>query len=450
MSPAGIHPILGIAIVLVALGVIFGGTHAVVRAGGLRGEWSRKVIHGGMGAVCATFPLLFRDPWPVDVLAIIAVVALYALRRAGARAGNLAGVLHCVGRSSVGELLFPIGVALVFRMAQGDVVAYVVPVLVLTFGDAAGALVGKRFGKHTYLTNTGVKSIEGSLAVFVASFAVTASVLIVAGRMPTGEALIVALLVGIIGSLSEGILAAGADNLVLPLTVFALLQALAHVGFTGLSGRVVAIVGLLCVVWAARKFTSLDGGGLLAAVLFGYLCYALGGPAYLLAPLVLFAFHLYSTVRLRRSEPLAHGADAVAWVGVAGLSWIAAGRSGMVSMDVAYAGFSLSLAAHLAMMHVATQMHLGTTPIGVLGGSVKAFVLLLLAGAGAGYPMAFWLVGGIVCASCLWPLSLLFACTRGEAWGRNDWTPWLRQTVFAAGFSMAAAFVSDYFGRRLP
>lgn len=54
------------------------------------------------------------------------------------------------------------------------------------YGDAAGALIGKRFGKHK-LTGShieGTKSVEGSAAMFVTSFITVLIILMIRGRMP--------------------------------------------------------------------------------------------------------------------------------------------------------------------------------------------------------------------------------------------------------------------------
>ena len=150
-------------LVVLSLGLLLALIHKLP----LSPEASRKSVHVGMGIICLTFPWLFSTNWHVDLLATLAVTTLLAIRWMKPPLGK---VLHGIERLSFGELLFPIGVAIVFRLANGDLGIYFPAISILTFADTAGALIGKRFGKHIYNTNAGQKSLEGSLAVFVVSF----------------------------------------------------------------------------------------------------------------------------------------------------------------------------------------------------------------------------------------------------------------------------------------
>jgi phytol kinase len=130
-------------------------------------EWSRKFVHIGMGIVCLTFPWLFSGSMPVIALAVIATVALVALRTVPSLRANYSCVLCDVERRSLGEFTFIAGIACTFILAHGEPLVYVLPVAVLTFADSVAALIGKRFGSRRFNSPAGPKSFEGSAAFFV-------------------------------------------------------------------------------------------------------------------------------------------------------------------------------------------------------------------------------------------------------------------------------------------
>ena len=134
------NPFVGIALVLVALGALIAVVKWLQTRRVVGAETARKMVHIGMGIICLMFPLLFSDAWPVWILAGFAVIALGALRLVPWLKCSAGTVLHDVNRRSLGEVYFPIGVAAVFAMAGENSLRFVIPVALLTFADAAGAL----------------------------------------------------------------------------------------------------------------------------------------------------------------------------------------------------------------------------------------------------------------------------------------------------------------------
>lgn len=338
-----------------------GGLIGAVHCSPLKGEAARKAIHVGMGCICLSFPWLFHEAWPVDLLAVLATLALLALRFLKPSIGQ---VLHDIARRSIGELLFPIGVALVFRLSEGIESLYLPAVAILTFGDSAGALIGRRYGKHQYRTNAGTKSIEGSTAVFIVSALI---VFFLGDHRDLQSALLTALVAGLFIAMAEGILSAGVDNLILPITAYALLYFLRDLSLTELLSRIGMIAGLASILFFIRKITSLNGGGLLSVMIFGYLCLALGGPAYLIAPSILFAIHLLTSWRSHELRTMEHSADAVAAVVVPGLIWITLKTSQQYPDTTCYTGFTITLMAQVALLHAATRRHLNKHPCRIMG-----------------------------------------------------------------------------------
>ena len=73
------HPVIASLLVLTALGAVV----LVAKAGSSRWNWHpelpRKFVHVGMGLICLSFPWLFTDPLPVQILSGVAVLFLLAL-----------------------------------------------------------------------------------------------------------------------------------------------------------------------------------------------------------------------------------------------------------------------------------------------------------------------------------------------------------------------------------
>lgn len=159
-----IHPLIGMALVLAGLGGLLATATMLRQRQWLSAELARKLVHIGMGVLTLSFPWLFRESWPVIALAALAVATLLVVRLLPSWRQRVGGALHDVARQSLGEIYFPLSVAIVFVFARGEPMLFVVPILILTFADAVAALVGVRYGAAHYTTLEGRKSTEGSVA----------------------------------------------------------------------------------------------------------------------------------------------------------------------------------------------------------------------------------------------------------------------------------------------
>ncbi len=315
-------PFAGIALVLGALGALLAVVKAVQGRGVLGAEAARKAVHVGMGSICLAFPLLFKDAWPVWVLAGLAAAALGALRVVPVLRRAVGGVLHDVKRPSLGEMYFPAGVAVVFTLARGDALAFGVPVALLTFADAAGALVGKRWGRIKYETLEGRKSIEGSLAVGVTAWACVAVPLMGTGHDWRASAVLGAI-IGIFGMMVEAISWRGLDNVFLPLAAFAQLAVDLGLSLESLMTRLAVLVAITAAAWVWRRGTVADDSARLGAALALYFFWSVGGWPWLVAPAVLLASYVRLMPAGAGGMPR-HNLVAVICVGSAGLVWAVA------------------------------------------------------------------------------------------------------------------------------
>ena len=187
-------------------------------------EWVRKLFHLGMGLFTLSLPWLFASAWPVVVMCVVTVALLMAIRRSPLLQRKFGAVLGNVARCSHGEMYFSLGVATLFIWAKNDRVLYLISILLLTFADAAAALVGKRFGAHRYPTIGGHKSLEGSLAFLTVAVACIYVPLALSSNVDAGAALLLALTVALLLTIIEAIASRGLDNLLIPLAAYALLR----------------------------------------------------------------------------------------------------------------------------------------------------------------------------------------------------------------------------------
>ena len=343
-----VNPAAGIALVLGLLTALMLGVRLLQQRAVVGPELARKLVHLGLGTVCLGFPGIFRAPEPVWAVAGLAVAAMLIVRLVGPVRAVLGHVLGGVGRTSFGEIYFPIAVALVFTLARGDVAAYCAPVAILAYADAAGALVGQRWGRHRYRAVESMKSLEGSAAVFGVTWV---AVMIVVGgwtRVPWPEMVLTGLIMAAFAALVEAVSWRGLDNLLVPIVAFAQMRIYPGIAWTDLLVRAV-VMGLLVALMLTWRRRLLDSSARLGAALVMYFFWSLGDIRWLVAPLVLVA----SYTRLMPTVPGGvdrHYLAAVLCIGSAGLGW-ACMNAWMPSPQWLWL-FTLGLAAQQAIIAV--------------------------------------------------------------------------------------------------
>lgn len=371
-----------IAILAVVLGLA--GGLAVVRLVASRRHWSpevaRKTIHVAMGLVCAAFPWIFDRPLPVWILAALSTLPLLILRTLPALRNTVGSALHGIERPSYGEVLFAPAVALVFQLSHGDPLLHAVSVGVLTLADTAGALAGTRWGKHRYASGEGYKSVEGSTAFAIAAFLCTALPLGLTGRTEWPEAVCIGMIVSLLSMMAEGLADRGFDNLILPPGVLLILVRLMPLGIVDLSIRTVSAGALLALVTAAARWSSLSGGALLGAALFGYGCATLADPRFVLPPVAMFLCHLAAMRRHDLKSRFDHRLDAVLSQALAAFPWVFTVTFNLLPTSIALAGVSFAIACQLALSDAATRWELEPRRLCAASSTVKGWLFAGLAG----------------------------------------------------------------------
>lgn len=191
------------------VGLLAEGLHRYTAAGS---ETVRKVVHMGVGNVILL-------AWWLQVpagLGIAASVFFSAIAFLSYRLPILPSI-NGVGRKSLGTFFYAVSIgALMAGFWSHQPQFAVLGVLVMTWGDGLAALIGQRFGRHPYKLWGIQKTWEGSLAMAVASFAVSGLVLAIVqgGGWQTWT---IAAIVALIATGLEAFSKYGVDNLTVPL-----------------------------------------------------------------------------------------------------------------------------------------------------------------------------------------------------------------------------------------
>lgn len=248
------NSLIGMTIVLIVFCTLLTTLRAWQRKANPDPELVRKLFHLGMGIFTLSLPWLFASVWPVMVMCSVTVTLLLAIRHSPPLQRKFGAVLSNVARCSHGELYFSLGVATLFVWAKNDRLFYLMAILLLTFADAAAALVGKRFGAHPYSTLGGRKSVEGSLAFLTVAVVCIYAPLALTPNVDAAAGLLLALAVALLLTILEALATRGLDNLVLPLAAYALLRNLQSWTSDELNTLLVGVVLLTVAFLLAAGF----------------------------------------------------------------------------------------------------------------------------------------------------------------------------------------------------
>jgi dolichol kinase len=233
-------------------------------------EVQRKLIHISLGLYCLTFPYVFTAAWEVIETCALAV-GLFMLAR-GTMRKSLGGGLHAVERTSYGEILFAVSVALLFWLKDGHFISttmhhkpppgqilYILPILTLTLCDALSALVGSRYGRRVFHIEEGKKSIEGVVVFAVTAWLFSLIAFLLLTDIGRGEAVMLSFITAVFGALLEAASWRGLDNLFIPLGLYFLLSNLIYAGAGGLVALAsVFLLLLIALLYVARRRSRQD------------------------------------------------------------------------------------------------------------------------------------------------------------------------------------------------
>lgn len=202
-----------------------------------RRKVTAKLLHISMGMLALSFPWIFSQASQVWMLATVATLALLALslvRRLKTRNDDSLNANH---RKSYGLVCFPVAIATLYSLAEGQLLLYLIPLLILTFADSMAALVGIFYGSHHYQGPDGPKTIEGSLTMFIITMSCVYTILDIETSLRFQIIILIAFNLAVVITLVEAISWRGLDNFTIPVAGFYLLQAYLPLTSAGLAAH---------------------------------------------------------------------------------------------------------------------------------------------------------------------------------------------------------------------
>jgi phytol kinase len=180
-------------------------------------ELVRKVVHIGTGNVLLIAWWLHIPIW----LCVTAGVTFSAIAFAS-HYTNILPMIQDVGRKTYGVFYYALSITILVVFLWDSHPQYaVIGVMVMSWGDGMAALIGKRFGKHSFVHLGNKRSLEGSFAMFVTSLIVMIGIFGITHSIHTRD-IAIAIPVAAIAALLEAYSPGGTDNISVPLSSAAL------------------------------------------------------------------------------------------------------------------------------------------------------------------------------------------------------------------------------------
>jgi phytol kinase len=313
-------------------------------------EHSRKIAHVGLGLATLSFPFLFHEMWPVVVLVAVTVGVLAAMRWVEPVRSRFGSVVDGVERRTGGGLYFPIAAGLLFLITKGDPVLFGIPILTLTFADAAAALIGVQYGRIRIRTGVEAKTLEGSVAFFTTAFLTTHIPILLFTNTGRVESLLIGIIFGVVVMMMEAVSLRGLDNFFIPFGGYLLLDSFLQKNAYELTTALVVIILLLSLVLLLRKQRTLSDTAMLAGVLAGFVAWTAGGWKWVVPMLVLFLTYTILWPRRRLVLERPHELFAVLAVVSSGMLWLV--LAFVLKLGELYYPYTISFAAHMCFIGI--------------------------------------------------------------------------------------------------
>lgn len=184
--------------------------------------FTRKVIHIGVGMMSWGLHFLFDSPWYF----IVACGFFVVLNLLDWHYGFFAAMASS-DKSNLGTVYFPLAAAVVIFLFWEQPPLMVAALMPLTWGDGLAPVVGRAYGRRSYIVHTSVRTVEGSAGFFLAGFLFTWLALwVVPGPPAIGPvgSLLPAFVITIATTLIEAVSIWGLDNLTITAAAIAILS----------------------------------------------------------------------------------------------------------------------------------------------------------------------------------------------------------------------------------
>ncbi len=213
---------LGLLICVIYIFGLIGLAEGLRRRQNYSSDFTRKMIHIGVGMMCWVLHLLFDTPW----FFIAACIAFMVLNFLDWRYGFVAAMASG-DRSNLGTVYFPFVAGLVAYLLWDSPPLMVAAMMPLTWGDGMAPVIGRKYGRFTYTVHQSTRTLEGSLAFFGFAFLFTwLALFIIQGEpnLTAATAVLPALTIALITAVVEAVSQWGLDNLTITAVAIAILQ----------------------------------------------------------------------------------------------------------------------------------------------------------------------------------------------------------------------------------
>ncbi len=345
---------LQIAIAFASVAILLGLMAVVKRlatAHDISSEVQRKLVHVGTGFYALTLPWLFTDDWPVYMLVVLTLVVMAILRLPAFAKGGIGETLHGVERQSYGDILLAIAVGMVFLLADGIAILYILPIATLTLADAAAALTGSRYGRKFFTVEDGQKSIEGSTAFFMITLVIAMVCLLLLSDVSRPNVILLAAMVAAFGTLVEADSWRGFDNFFLPAGLLVFLAMHMDSSWQELMALMAMFVAAIVIFLRLAPQFGMTKHTARVYIIAAFLLISVTAFQNTILPLLVFVIHAIAN-RTNPCKATHPALDIVAAVALASFGWLAVGLVAEANALMFYGLMSVGLCVGLVAVAV--------------------------------------------------------------------------------------------------
>jgi phytol kinase len=202
---------LGLLLCFLYIVAVIGLAEALRRWRDYSTNFTRKVIHIGVGMMSWFLHILFDNPW----FFIAAALSFMVINLLDWRYHFFAAMASS-DRSNLGTVYFPLAAAAVAYLFWDRPPLMVAALMPLTWGDGLAPVIGRMYGRRSYTVHTSIRTLEGSAGFFVAGFTFTWLALWIMPGPPAISpltALLPALVITLVTTAIEAVSIFGLDNI---------------------------------------------------------------------------------------------------------------------------------------------------------------------------------------------------------------------------------------------
>ncbi len=175
---------------------------------------SRKALHILVGNIAFLLPV-FETRWVMAFLAAGPFIVLTFLMSPYSPIEKIRGKTSQAGHG-LGLVYYAITWTVLAFLFFDRQVVIAIAILAMSYGDGCASLVGLRYPGRLYRVFTDVKSVSGSVTMFLATFVVMILAVLYYGELLSTDVFFILLGIAAIAAVAEGATPRGLDNLSVP------------------------------------------------------------------------------------------------------------------------------------------------------------------------------------------------------------------------------------------